>query len=94
MPHLKELYGRYKDQGLVLISIHSDKDAAKGKAKAKELAMTWPIAFDGPAVTMGAFHCDSFPDYCIIDRKGKVRVCDLANGEVDRAVEALLKEKL
>lgn len=93
MPHLKALHEKYKDQGLVLISIHSDKDDAKGKAKVKELGMSWPVAFDGTAATMHAFHCDSFPDYCIIDRQGKVRVCDLANSEVDRAVESLLKEK-
>lgn len=92
MPHLKELYGRYKDQGLVLISIHSDKDDTQGKAKVKELSMNWPVALDGAATTMNAFHCDSFPDYCIIDRKGVVRVCDLANSEVDKAVAALLKE--
>jgi hypothetical protein len=93
MPHLKELYGRYKDQGLVLIGIHSDKDAEKGKAAVSELGMTWPIAYDVEKGTMEAFHCDSFPDYCVIDRKGIVRYCDLANAEVDKAVELLLKEK-
>jgi hypothetical protein len=93
MPHLKELYGRHKDQGLVLISIHSDKDDSQGKSKAKEWKMTWPVALDGGSKTMKAFNCDSFPDYCLIDRKGNVRFCDIANGEIDKAVEALLKEK-
>lgn len=93
MPHLKELYGRYKDQGLILIGVHSDKGTADGEKVAKENALTYPVAFDPEAKLMNAFGCDSFPDYVIIDRKGIVRVVDLANGEVDKAVEALLKEK-
>ena len=93
MPHLKELYGRYKDQGLVLIGVHSDKNTAEGEKVAKELGMNYPIAFDPEGKLMKAFGCDSFPDYVVIDRKGTVRVVDLANAEVDKAVEALLKEK-
>ncbi len=78
---------------MVLIGVHSDADAAKGQAVVKELGMPWPIAQDGKGETMKAFHCDSFPDYCLIDRKGIVRAVDLANAEVDKAVEALIKEK-
>ena len=40
-----------------------------------------------------AFAVDSFPDYYLIDRKGKLRVADLANSDLDRAIEILLKEK-
>lgn len=54
--------------------------------------ITWPVAHDKEGKTMKAFACDSFPDYCVIDRKGVLRFCDLANSEVDKAVEALLKE--
>lgn len=78
---------------MVLLGIHSDADNAKGEAAVKELGMTWPIALDPKSGMMSAFNCDSFPDYCVIDRKGNVRFCDLANGDVDKAVEALLKEK-
>lgn len=93
MPHLKELYGRYKDQGLVLIGVHSDPDGAKMRATVKELGMVWPIAFDGQSKTMKAMDADSFPDYYVIDKKGLVRFADLANAEVDRAVGMLIKEK-
>ncbi|MCH8275226.1 MAG: hypothetical protein IH851_10590 [Armatimonadetes bacterium] len=27
MPHLKELHSRYKDQGLVLIGVHTERSA-------------------------------------------------------------------
>ncbi|MCB8932643.1 MAG: redoxin family protein [Fimbriimonadaceae bacterium] len=93
MPHLKELNRRYKDQGLVLIGIHSDPDAAKMKAAVKENGLDYLIAQDGEKKTMRAMHADSFPDYYLIDRSGKLRFADLANAELDRAVEVLLKEK-
>jgi thiol-disulfide isomerase/thioredoxin len=93
MPHVQELYKKYKDKGLVVIGIHSDKDDVKGKAAVTEWGMTWPVVMDGAAANLKAFSCDSFPDYCLIDRKGVVRFCDLANGEVDKAVETLLNEK-
>lgn len=93
MPHLKELYGLYKDQGLVLIGVHSDADVEKMKAVVKELGINFPVAQDGERKTMKAFHGDSYPDYYMIDRSGKVRFADLANAELDRAVEMLIKEK-
>ncbi|GIV03258.1 MAG: hypothetical protein KatS3mg015_2088 [Fimbriimonadales bacterium] len=92
MPHLKELYGRYKDQGLVLLAVHSDPDVAKMKAVVQELKIDYPVAQDGERKTMKAYHGDSFPDYYLIDRSGKVRFADLANADLDKAVEALLKE--
>ena len=54
--------------------------------------MKYPVAFDGGKL-MKAFKCDSFPDYVIVDRKGKARVVDLANGDVEKAVKMLLAEK-
>lgn len=63
------------------------------KAVVAELGINWPIAQDGDSKTMKAFHGDSFPDYYLIDRSGKVRFADLANAELDRAVEFLIKEK-
>ena len=35
---------------------------------------------------------DSFPDYYIIDRQGNLRWADVANKDVEKAVELLLKD--
>ena len=93
MPHLKELHRKYKDQGLVLIGMHSDPDGEKMKVAVKENALEYVIGFDGDKSMFKSFALDSYPDYVIIDRKGVVRFVDLANSQVDRAVEMLLKEK-
>ncbi len=58
-----------------------------------ELAMDWPIVMDPDRKFMKSLEGDSYPDYYLVDRKGKLRFADLANAELDRAVEMLLKEK-
>jgi len=93
MPHLKELYGRYKGQGLVLIGLHSDKDAAKMKATVKELGMTWPIGQDGEGKTLSALKGSGYPTYALVDRKGRLRANDIEGDDLDKAIKVLLKEK-
>ena len=93
MPHLKELYEKHKDKGLVVIGIHTKSQGEKMADYVVEAGLTWPIALDTEGDTVKAFAVDSFPDYYLIDRKGNLRVADLANSDLDRAVESLLDEK-
>lgn len=62
-------------------------------AYVKEQKIPYPVAADTEGKTQAAFHADSFPDYYLIDRAGKVRFADLANKDLDRAIALLLKEK-
>ena len=93
VPKMNELYKKFADKGLVIVAVHSDKDAEKGKAAVSETKMEFPVAFDIQGKLMKTLGCDSYPDYVLIDRKGVIRVVDLANGDVPRAVEALINEK-
>ncbi len=93
MPHLKELYAKHKDDGLVVIGVHTKSQGEKMADYVQEADLTWPIALDAEGETVKAFAVDSYPDYYLIDRKGDLRVADLANSDLDRAVEILLKEE-
>jgi thiol-disulfide isomerase/thioredoxin len=93
IPHLKELYEKHKKDGLVIIGVHTTNQGEKMADYVKENAMPYPVAIDVDKKTVEAFKVDSYPDYYLIDRAGKLRVADLANGDLDRAVEILLKEK-
>jgi thiol-disulfide isomerase/thioredoxin len=93
VPHIKVLLERYREQGLVVIGIHSDANKEKMLEVSRSLGMVWPILFDPEKKYMKALSADSYPDYYLIDRKGVLRFADLANKEVDRAVEMLLAEK-
>lgn len=92
MPHLKELQKKHEKDGLVILGIHTTNGAEKCAAFVKEQGITWPIATDVEKKTVSAFGIDSFPDYTLIDRSGKVRFNDLANSELDRAIALLLAE--
>lgn len=93
-PHLKEVYEKHKDQGLVVIGVHTTGRGEGMKEYVDESEdVIWPVAVDIDEKTVSAFHVDSYPDYYVIDRSGKLRFADLANAELDRAVETLLEEK-
>jgi thiol-disulfide isomerase/thioredoxin len=92
MPHLKELYAKHREDGLVVIGIHSTKQSDEMAEYVKEESLPWPVAVDVEKRTVEAFHVDSYPDYYVIDRAGNLRFADLSNSELDRAVEMLLKE--
>lgn len=93
VPHVKEMLSKYSAQGLVIVGVHSDPNEAKMKDVVKELGMNWPNLFDGTKSVMKAYGADSYPDYYIVDRKGVLRFADIANSEVERAVQMLLDEK-
>lgn len=92
MPKLKELYARHKDAGLEVIGVHTTNQGDKMAEYVQEESLPWPVAVDEDKQTVAAFKVDSYPDYYVIDRAGNVRVADLANAELERVIEALLKE--
>lgn len=92
MPHLKEIHEKYQGK-VVLIGVHSKNGGDKMAAFVKKHDIKYPVAHDSKGETIKAYGADSFPDYYVIDKKGIVRVADLANAELDRAIEAMLKEE-
>lgn len=93
MPHLLELAQKHKDQGLVVIGVHTTNGADKMTAFVDEQKITYPVCIDVDNATTKAFAVDSYPDYYLIDRAGRLRVADLQNGALDGAIAALLAEK-
>jgi len=81
----------FGDQGLVLIGVHTEKAWETMEAYIEREGIKFPVCVDTEG-TIAAFGVDSFPDYCLIDRQGILRVADLANGGVDDAVQVLLAE--
>src|SRR5262245_44403789 len=92
MPHLKELHAKHKDAGLVIIGVHTTNGGEEMAKYVQDEALPWATAIDVEQGTVTAFKVDSYPDYYLIDKAGNLRFADLANAEVDRAIEVLLKE--
>jgi hypothetical protein len=92
VPHLKELHSQYKDQGLVLIGVHTMKGGSKAHDYVKAKGIDYPVCVDSSGSTVRAFRANSFPDYYVIDRNGVLRYADLVNSHVDDVVKKLLAE--
>ncbi len=84
---------RYADQGLVIIGVHTTNGGDKMAEMAESSAIPYPLAIDSNNVTKTAFAVDSYPDYYLIDRAGNLRVADLSNADLERAVKVLLAEQ-
>ncbi|MGI9243015.1 MAG: peroxiredoxin family protein [Verrucomicrobiales bacterium] len=92
VPHLKKLHADNKDKGLVIIGVHSKNGGDKMPAFVKDKGIDYAVAHDSEGKTMKAFGGNSYPDYFVIDREGILRFADLANAELEKAVEQLLAE--
>lgn len=93
MPHLKELYAKHKKDGLVIIGVHTTNQGERMKTFVEDQEIPWPVGVDMTNKTVRGFRVDSYPDYYLIDRAGKLRVADLQNRDLDRALKILLEEK-
>ncbi|MBV8488930.1 MAG: redoxin domain-containing protein [Candidatus Eremiobacteraeota bacterium] len=72
LPYLREWYRRYKDDGLVILGIHTPEFAFSGEqqnvaAAAQHLGVTWPIALDDNHTIWDRFHTDRWPTELLFD---------------------------
>ncbi len=71
MPDLQALYDKYKDQGLVVLSI-SDEEAAKVNPFIAERKITYPVLLDPGRKMNTAFVVEGIPKSFVYDREGKL----------------------
>lgn len=92
MPGLQKLYRRLEGQGLALITIHTKRHSEKMQQWMQDNGIDLPACVDTNDETVKAYAVDSYPDYYVIDRSGKLRVADLMNADVEATVTKLLAE--
>ncbi len=90
-PHLKDLYAKYKDQGLEVIGVSLDKSKEEWLEAIEEDDLPWLQVshlqyFDGPIATR--FNIRSIPSAIIVDSEGKILERYIYGSKVD---EALIK---
>ena len=95
MPKVKQVYDKYHADGFEILGISLDesKEALTQFLKKNEIA--WPQYFDGKHWNNDIsfrFGINSVPAEWLIDKKGILRETN-ARGDLEQAVDALLKEK-
>jgi thiol-disulfide isomerase/thioredoxin len=98
LPHTKALYERYKDDGLVVIGVHTpeydeERDPASVRAAAARLGIAWPVAIDNDYRIWNAWSNRFWPALYLIDRDGRVVYRYVGEGGYDRT-EAKVRQLL
>jgi thiol-disulfide isomerase/thioredoxin len=88
LPHLRALYDRYKDDGLVIVGIHSpefdfEKDHGNVQSAVSKLGVTWPVALDDDMAIWNAFSNNYWPEEHLVDRDGRLRSVRIGEGDYD-----------
>lgn len=100
LPHVKALYAKYKDQGLVVIGVHTPELArermpANVRATVKDLGVTYPVVIDGDYAIWDSWQNQCWPAAHFVAAKGCVRYHHFGEGkheEQDAIVRKLLDE--
>jgi len=100
LPHMRQLWNRYKAEGLVFIGVHSpefefEKDAKNLEAAIKRHGLEYPIAVDNDFHTWDAFQNKFWPAQHFIDKQGDVRHIhegEGGEGEIEAWIVRLLRD--
>ena len=73
MPVLERLYKKYKANGLVVVGVSVDQDAANAQKFIKEFGVSFPSIHDADHSIADRYKPAKMPTSSIIDRKGTIR---------------------
>jgi thiol-disulfide isomerase/thioredoxin len=98
LPYLRAWYERYKDQGFVIVGVHSpefafEKDEGNVRRAVREFAIEYPVALDNDYAIWQAFNNQYWPAHYFIDAQGRIRGHHFGEGNYEES-EALIRALL
>ena len=99
-PYIRAWAEKYKDQGLVVIGVHTpefefEKNVGNVRRAIKDMRLTYPVAIDSDFTIWRAFRNNAWPALYFVDAQGRVRHHYLGEGEYERSemmIQQLLAE--
>lgn len=99
LPHVAKLHAKYKDQGLVIVGVHTpefpfEKSQSNVQAAIKRHGIQYPVAQDNDMATWSAYRNRYWPAQYIVDQSGKIVYTHAGEGayeEIERTIQSLLK---
>jgi cytochrome c biogenesis protein CcdA/thiol-disulfide isomerase/thioredoxin len=100
IPYVRAWAEKYKDQGLVVIGVHTpefafEQKVANVKQATTDLHISYPVAIDNQYSIWRAFENHYWPAHYFIDAQGRVRYHHFGEGDYDqseRVIQLLLEE--
>ncbi len=94
LPHVREWAQKYKDQGLVVIGVHSpefayERDIGNVKRAVRDLGISFPVAIDNDFAVWRAFENEYWPAHYFIDARGRVRFHHFGEGAYERSEQVI-----
>jgi len=89
LPHVTQLYAKYRDRGLVVVGVHTpefpfERSAADVQAALKRHGITYPVAQDNDSQTWDAYGNHYWPAQYIIDQNGRIVFHHDGEGQYDQ----------
>ncbi len=100
IPYIKAWAEKYKDQGLVVIGVHTpefafEKSIANVKNAVADLKIGYPVAIDSNFAIWRAFGNEYWPAHYFIDAEGRIRHHHFGEGDYEESeeiIQTLLRE--
>ena len=98
LPYVRAWAEKYKNQGLVVIGVHSpefefEKNADNVRWAAKDMRIDYPIAIDSDQAIWRAFRNDYWPALYFIDAQGHIRHHQFGEGDYEKS-EGIIQQLL
>jgi peroxiredoxin len=93
-PNVVAAYNKYKDRGLVILSISQDQDLAKWKAAIGQDGLIWKTHFSdnmAGGIASSTFDVSYIPKTYLLDKSGKIAAKDLRGPALDAEIQKLIK---
>ncbi|WP_303582641.1 thioredoxin family protein [Flavitalea sp. BT771] len=100
LPYVRAWAEKYKDQGLVVIGVHTpefsfEKEVDNVRWAAKDMKIGFPIAMDNNYAVWNAFRNEYWPALYFVDAKGQIRHHQFGEGsyeQSEKVIQQLLAE--
>jgi cytochrome c biogenesis protein CcdA/thiol-disulfide isomerase/thioredoxin len=100
LPYVRAWADKYRDQGLVVIGVHTpefafEKDLDNVRKAVRDLKIDYPVAVDNGYAIWSAFFNNYWPADYFIDAQGQIRGHAFGEGDYDnseRLIQTLLKD--
>lgn len=100
LPYVENWYEKYKDQGLVVIGVHTpefefEKNSQNVEKAIKDFGLTYPVVQDNNYATWNVFNNQYWPAEYLINKNGNIVHTSFGEGDFDsseKAIQDALKE--
>lgn len=94
LPYVRAWAEKYKDQGLVVIGVHSpefafERKLGNVKRAVGELGLGFPIAIDNDFAIWKSFSNQYWPAHYFVDAQGRIRFHHFGEGEYERSEQVI-----